>query len=258
MLATLRRVAAAAALLALSAAAAAAQDNVSINVSHEAASGRVLINGVPVMRFDPAPRGADSGPPTSMVSGGMWMNDGPNEVVVEVKSKGPASNVRVVLVKSIDAPALLDSTVKGADGRVVHTVTLTGMPHWSWLHSEPWTGEPRAVLDAVTALHAALARKDVAGHDAMRKALEADMGQVMGPMPDEVRKEIHDSIRKSTVLPLPADMTVTSHYGNRLFVVSTADGKPPVRLREAGAPDDEIIETGQYWVRMGGAWQVVR
>lgn len=258
MIAALRR-AAVAACLAVLAGAAGAQENVTINVNHEAASGRVLVNGVPVMRFDSLPRQPDSGPPTAMVNGGMWMNDGPNEVVVEIRSKGPGSNVRVVLLKSIDAPAVLDSSVKGSDGRVVQSVTMSGLPHWSWLHSEPWRGDPRAVLDAVRALHRALDIKDVAGHDAMRKAFEADMSQMMGgPMPDEVRKEIHESIRKSSVLPLPAEMTVSSHYDNRLFVVSAPGGKAPVRLREPGMSDDDLIDTGQYWVRMGGAWQLVR
>jgi hypothetical protein len=254
----MRRLGLTAALGCLIAWPAAAQENVTINVNHEAALGRVTINGVPVLRFDSAPRTPDSGPPTAIVNGGMWMNDGSNEIVVEVKSKGPGSNVRVVLMKSMDGPPLLDSTVKGSDGRIVQAVTLQGLPHWAWLDSEPWTGDPRAVVEAVKALHAALDKKDVLAHDAMRKALEEDMGRVMGPMPDAVRKEIHDSIRNSKVFPLPADLKVSSHYGNRLFVVTDADGAPPVRLREDGAPDDEIIETGQYWIRKGGTWQVVR
>jgi hypothetical protein len=71
---------------------------------------------------------------------------------------------------------------------------------------------------------------------------------------------MYDFIGKAQLLPLnPSELTVSAHYGNRLFVVSRPDGGAPIQAFTGTERNPQRkMETGQYWVLQDGFWQVVR
>lgn len=222
-----------------------------INVAPENAEGRILINGVPISRFG----GKDDRGMGIAANAGMWLNDGENTIAVEAKPTGTGAKTTVVIVRSMGEPPMFERTIEGA-GRVEHKVTVNGHPRWSWFDAERWQGDNGALLAAVKALHEAYVRKDQAFVEANRRALEDDFTQVMGPLTEQEREEEKAFIAKARLAPLPASLVVTAHYGNRLFVVSRSDGGAPIQLSVPDVPG--VSEIGQYWVRKGSQWTVVR
>ncbi|MBM3486335.1 MAG: hypothetical protein FJX67_06835 [Alphaproteobacteria bacterium] len=204
--------------------------------------------------------GKDSkaGPSSTMaLNPGLWMRNGPNTITVESRAKKPGGEARVVIVRSISEKPEFERTIAGT-GTVTHQTNGGGLPQWSFYGAEAWTGDTKAVLDAVKTLHAAFGRKDITTIEATRKAFEADLTQVMGPMPDEAREEFREIVKTGKLATLPADLRVTAHLDNRLFVVARANGEAPIQVAHPSGDPMMTFDTGQYWVRSGGTWQIVR
>jgi hypothetical protein len=234
--------------------------NIIVNVTYHLAGGRVLVNGVPVQSFATDPRARpDAADPTIVVSLAPWLNNGDNAIVVETRPRGNGSFAEVRILRTLNEPELLGKRIVGP-GTAERTVTVTGVPRWAWLDSQPFTGNPRTVINAVRDLHGAFARNNTAAFDAARQAMERDLSRAFGPMPAEARKEMHTFIARAQLLPLnPDELTVSVHYGNRLFVVSRPDGSAPVQAYTGQERNPQTkMDTGQYWVLVDGFWQVVR
>jgi hypothetical protein len=258
----LRRIAAAVLTLWLCAPALAQQQspNIIVNVTYHLAAGRVLVNGVPVQSFATDPRARPDAPdPTVVVSLAPWLNNGHNTIVVESRPRAAAGFAEIRILRTLNEPELLGKRITG-QGTAERGVTVTGVPRWAWLDSQPWTGDPRAVIASVRDLHGAFARKNTAAFDATRQAMERDLGRAYGPIPPKEREAMHQFITRAQLLPLnPDELTVGVHYGGRLFVVSRPDGSAPIQAYTGSERSPQTrMDTGQYWVLADGFWQVVR
>jgi hypothetical protein len=130
------------------------------------------------------------------------------------------------------------------------------VPHWGWLDAEQWTGDDQALLAAVSALHAAFAKGNVKAIIAAYKPFADDMKPYMGPIAES---DFAEPLKGGTVQALPTDLKVESFYDHRLFVVHTSDGAPPIRVdNEAVVKGMPALEAGEYWIRKGGQWQIIR
>lgn len=233
--------------------------NVIVNVLYHESAGRVLVNGVPVQSFATDPRERTPGDPTIVVSLAPWLNNGENTVTVESKPRAPGGFSEVRILRTVDEPEMLGKRIVGA-GTAERKIKVDGMPRWAWLDSQPWTGDPRAVLAAVSYLYDSFTRKNTAAFDASRRAMERDLGRAFGAMPAAARQEMYGFIGRARLAPLTlGDLTVSAHYGNRLFVVSRPDGGAPIQAYTGSERKPDIkMDTGQYWIRENDTWQVVR
>jgi len=237
---------------------AAAQEptNITVNVNYLNAAGRILVNGVPIHRFEGGAPEEGMGRPTDAVNVGLWLVNGANVLAVESKALAEGGQAEVVIVRGFDEADLLRETIAG-EGRVELAVAGENLPRWAWEDAEAVAGDGGDLLQAVAALHAALEAKDVDAFERAQEASIADLTQVWGPMPEEMRREMRAFLTATPVQPLPADLVATPHLDGRLWVVATPEGAAPIRV-----VDDQDanmrIETGMYWVRKDGRWQIVR
>lgn len=225
--------------------------NVAVNVIHGAAVGIIRVNGVPIHRFTPTPDGGSS---TDVIGIGQWVVEGDNTVTVETQSKD-GGTTRVAVVRTIGEPDLFDGEIAGA-GSTQCKVPLKGVPRWGWLDAEQWTGDNQALLAAVAALHVAFGKGDTKAIMRLYKPFADDMQPYMGPLAES---DLAEPLKGGTVQPLPTDLTIDSYYDHRLFVVRRGDGSAPIRvLNEAVVKGMPALEAGEYWIRKGGQWQIIR
>lgn len=226
--------------------------NYTVNIDARDAAGRVLVNGIPIRWFG---TGGDAPPGGLIQPAGIWLVEGENTIAVEVRAAKGTATARVLMLRNPGEPPLADEILLGA-GSVERKVTAPKMPAWSWLDADTVADARGPLLGAVRAFHAAYEKRDLPAIRALRRALDKDLEQVMGPMTQDRLDREEAFVRAATVAPLPADLVVTAFADNRLFLVARADGTAPVTL---SAPDLPIKpELGRFWVRKGGAWQVVR
>jgi len=225
--------------------------NIAVNVIHGRSVGVIRVNGVPIHRFAPTPDGGDA---TDVVGTGQWVIEGDNTITVETQTKDGGST-RVAIVKTIGEPNLFDGEIAGA-GSTQYKLPLKGVPRWGWLDAEPWTGDNQSLLAAVGALHAAMSKGDVKTVMRLYKPFADDMQPYIGPIAED---DLAEPLKGGTVQPLPADLTVESFYDHRLFVVRRADGSEPIRVdNEKVVKGRPALEAGEYWIRKGGQWQIIR
>lgn len=258
-----RRTAMLAGLMALgvsSGAAAQQAADVVIGITYQESAGRILVNGVPIRSFASDPRARAAADNTVTETLAPWLNKGANTVTVESRARAPGgfSEVRIFR-RSDETPEMVGKRIVGS-GSVERTLTIDDAPRWAWMDSQVWTGDPRAVLAAVAYLHDSFARRNTAAFDASRRAMERDMGRAFGAMPAKAREGMYRFIGQARLAPLNLeDLKVTAHYGNRLFVVSRADGTAPIQAYTGNERKPDIkMDTGQFWVRENDTWQVVR
>jgi hypothetical protein len=225
--------------------------NIAVNVIHSRSQGVIRVNGVPIYRFVPT---HDGGSATDSIGIGQWLVDGENSIAVETQSKDGGST-RVVIVKTIGEPDLFDGEIAGA-GATEYKLLLKDLPRWGWLDAEPWSGDNQGLLATVGVLHAAFAKGDVKTIMRLYQPFAEDMLPYIGPLAED---DLAEPLKGGTVLPLPADLTVESFYNHRLFVVRRADGSAPIRVdNEAVVKGIPALEGGEYWIRKGGQWQIIR
>lgn len=233
------------------AAAAGEPANIAVNVIHAKSQGVIRVNGVSIHRFTPTPDGASA---TDVIGIGEWVIEGENSIAVETQSKD-GGVTRVVIVRTMGEPSLFEREIAGA-GAAEYKLALKDVPRWGWLDAERWTGDNQALLAAVGALHAAFGKGDAKAILRAYKPFADDMQPYMGPLAEN---DLAEPLKGGTVRPLPADLTVESFYDHRLFVVRRADGSAPIRVdNDALAKGMPALEGGQYWVRKGGQWQIIR
>ncbi|MGH6717781.1 MAG: hypothetical protein ACREER_00560 [Alphaproteobacteria bacterium] len=241
-------------VLALAAAPATAQEpeSITVNVVRENAEAVIVVNGVPIHHatWDAADAGT---PVTDAVNIGLWLVDGTNAIAVEATAKGEGGYVEVKVLKSFDEPYLLEQRIDG-DGRVETSVVVAGQPRWGWLDAEPWTGDASELLAAVAALHDAVARRDVAAFLAAHQARNDDYTIVFGPMPPEMAAEFEKMLATVSLEPLSASLAATPYADGRLWRVNDEAGQPPIRMFDPGMR----LETGEFWIRRDGTWQIIR
>ena len=230
--------------------------NITVNVNYENAAGWILVNGVPIHRFEGGAPEEGMSSPTDAVNVGLWLVNGPNTLAVESKALAEGGRADVTIVSGFGEADLLKETIAG-DGRVELAVTGENMPRWGWEDAEAVSGDGADLLETVAALHAAVEAKDTDAFEKAQEASIADLTQVWGPMPDEMRQEMRAFITATPVQPLPADLVATPHLDGRLWVVASPEGMAPIRV-----VDDQDanmrIETGMYWIKKDGRWQIIR
>ncbi len=237
------------------AAAAAEPSSVTVNIVHENATGVLRINGVPVHRFGTG--ATASGKVTDTIGAGLWLVEGENVIDVESRAKSGGST-QVIIVRTIGDPTLFERTIDGA-GAAQYKLTLAGVPRWGWLDAEVWEGDDTALLAAVAALRAACAKPDVKALLAAFKPFDDDVRPYIGPQLAGAEKELSQTLKGAKVAALPGDLSVARFYGNRLFVVQTADGAPPIAVsNEKIVKGRPVLEPGQYWIRKNGKWSIIR
>jgi hypothetical protein len=229
---------------------------VTLNIIHDKSQGVVRINRVPVHFFASKP--PFDAPATNAFNIGFWADNGDNTLEVEAEPVAGQDGARtsVVLTEEPDDPPIFEQVIEGK-GRVSHVVPLEGVPIWSWNEAEAFTGPDAELLAAVAALHKAHAEQDVEAILKLSSAAIDDMTQIAGPMPPEARAELVEMLRVGRLPPLPGELKVERHLGNRLAVVTAGGGRAPVELHIDTMPDMPM-ETGRYWVRRNGQWSVVR
>ena len=164
--------------------------NIVVNVTYRQSAGRILVNGVPVKAFATDPRARPDAPEQNLTEAlALWLNNGDNLIVVESRQRAPGGYAEVRIMRGVSE--LLGKRIVGT-GTADRSVSVAGLPTWGWSRSQPWTGDPRAVVASVRDLHAAFDRKNTAAFDAARQALERDLGPALGRMKPEDRKEMYD------------------------------------------------------------------
>jgi hypothetical protein len=237
-------------------------------VRHDKANCVISLNGIPVQRLD-LKQMPGAGVPTATISLGLWAIEGDNEVAVETQPTGKPeeaeTEVKLMIatggMDDFDKPPLFQRKFTGAK-TVTTTIALTGVPHWIFNDAEHVTGDQAELLAAVKALHQAYADKDFKTVDAISKAVIDDLTQVYGPM-DAMVEDGHKFAATAKLVPWTDKLTVASALDNRVFVVSREGGRAPVELASPEIDSDtkqpkELLETGKFWIRLGGKWSVVR
>jgi len=237
-------------------------------VEHDKANCVITLNGIPIQRLDMAQL-PGAGPPTATISLGLWAIEGDNVVTVAAEPAGKPdeaeTDVKLMVATGgfddFDKPPLFHQKIAGG-GTATTTIALTGVPHWIFNDAEPFTGDRAELLATVKALHQAYADKDFKTVDAISKAVIDDLTKVYGPM-DEMIEDGHKFAATAKLTPWSDRLTVESALGNRVFVVSRAGGRAPVELASPEIDPDtklpkEFVETGKFWIKLGGKWSVVR
>jgi hypothetical protein len=241
-----------------------------VNVVYAHSGGVVRLNGIPINRFGGGhSEGGDTG--TLFIGNGLtsYGIDGVNTLTVETKPTGLEADVSTELVvigadgnseqsqDAIDHP-LFQKKIAGA-GTIEYSLTLRNLPHRLFDDAAPWKGDPQAVLTAVQTLHTAFVARDMKTiAAAIRPAFES---MADAPPPgsfDAMIAHFGQSLKTSKVAVLPANLKVESFYDGRLFRVTDAQGRAPLRatsikLASDGTPD-EMLELGQFWCYRNGVW----
>jgi hypothetical protein len=243
-----------------------------IVIQHNGSEGDVRVNGVPILHFTSDPKlGKSVTDSLGMFS--TYATNGPNVVTVEARPEKGETTATTTFIGMIatgslddfDKPPLFKETITGS-GKSEKTIVLKNVPQWAFLKLQPYTGNKDDVLVAVRALHKAFADHDakavVATFRPEYDDLLAYMGQAAVGTLDEFSKQMTDSAQNGKVAPLPADLQVVSGYDNRIFVVTTANGKAPIQtaskeLGEDGKPK-WFWDTGSYWIHRPDGWFVIR
>lgn len=228
--------------------------NVTVNVVREGASATIFVNGVPIHRADWDPANAGT-PVTDAVSTGMWLVEGDNDIAVEARAVDPAGYVEVTVLRSFDEPYLLEQRIEG-DGRAELTLPVEGGIAWTFVDAEPWSGDTTDLMAAVAALHDAAAQHDVGAFMAAHTARNDDFTLVFGPMPPEMMAQLEQALASQTLQPL-GDLVATPFLDGRVWHVVDGAGHPPIVLIDTASPDSRL-ETGEFWIRRDGTWQIVR
>ncbi len=229
--------------------------NITVNVVRQNAEAVIIVNGIPVHRAAWDAAYADTSV-TDSASIGMWLVDGDNTVAVEATAIAAGGYAEIIVLKSFDEPYLFEQRIDG-EGRVETTVTVEGQPRWAWLDAEPVTGDSAELLTAVAALHAAIAQGDIEAYMAAHQARNDDFTFVFGPMPAEMMAQLEQMFATVTLQPLSANLVATPYADGRVWLVADDAGEPPIRMADPQEPGS-TMETGVFWVRRGGVWQVVR
>jgi hypothetical protein len=245
-----------------------AQDvsTLAINVVYSHASGVLRLNGVPINRFG-------EGEPLGKAAGTLFVGNGPanfgingpNTLDLEVEKAAPDASAELLVFNAgadqgseggMDHP-LFRRKITGV-GKVEFSVTLRNVPHHLFDDATA-TGDPKAVLTAVQALHKALASVDM-------KAVAASLRPGFETMPEAKTPGSFDamiggfegSLKDSRVAPLEANLKVETFYDGRLLRVTNADGSAPIRaaskkLGSDGQPEG-MLEIGEFWCNRNGSW----
>ena len=133
------------------------------------------------------------------------------------------------------------------------------MPRWGWFTADPWTGDDKALLAAVAALHAAYAKGDVKTIIALYQPFEDDLKPYAGSVLEGAAEGLAGTLKGATVAPLPTSPRVERFYGNRLFVVEGPDAAPPIVVtNESVVQGQPVLQSGQFWIRKQGKWWIIR
>ncbi|MGZ4822167.1 MAG: hypothetical protein ACXVZM_11230 [Terriglobales bacterium] len=242
-------------------------------IQHDGSEGDVRVNGVLILHFASDPKLGKGSLSDSLGLFSTFATNGPNVVTIEARpetgqTQATTTFIGMVATGSLDdfeKPPLFKETIEGS-GKAEKTIVLKNVPQWAFLKAEPFTGNKDDVLAAVRALHKALVDHDAKTLTSVLKPMYDDLLAYMGEAAvgtlDEFSKQMADYARNPKVEPLPADLKAESGYGNRLFVVTSASGKPPIRaaskeLGQEGKPK-WLWEIGSYWIHRPDGWFVIR
>jgi hypothetical protein len=244
---------------------------VSLNVNVIGAQGVVRVNGVPVHYFkQQGPKVNKTGNGTSTDASPVLFlstaylllcTNGDNQVTVETQITDPKGNVRMTLVKSMDAPPLFDRTLTRS-GTLNYTLAQSGLPQWTWIKADAVTDGKSELLKAVAAYQQAFVKKDIATIDAFERSYFDNVLKMQAMPPQalqEAENEDAKDIRSAKLQPLaaPDALLVESYLNGRLYAVMDRNHNAPVILE---SPDTPGVPwgMGEYWSRIGGKWYVVK
>jgi hypothetical protein len=242
-------------------------------IQHDGSEGDVRVNGVLILHFASDPKLGKGSLSDSLGMFSTFAANGPNVVTIEARPEKGQTQATTTLIgmvatgslEDFDKPPLFKETIEGS-GKAEKTIVLKNVPQWAFLKAEPFTGNKDDVLAAVRALHKAFVDHDAKTLTAVLKPMYDDLLAYMGEGAvgtlAEFSKQMADYARNPKVEPLPADLKVESGYGNRLFVVTSASGKPPIQaaskeLGQEGKPK-WLWEIGSYWIHRPDGWFVIR
>lgn len=187
--------------------------------------------------------------------------NGDNQLTVEAQVTDPNGEVRMTLVKSMDAPPLFDQKLTHS-GALNYTLSQSGLPQWSWTKADAVADGKSELLKTVAAYQQAFVKKDIASIDAFERPYFDDVLTMQAMPPSalqDVQNEDANDIRSAKLQPLvaPDDLLVESYLNGRLYVVMDKNHNAPVMLESPPAPGLPW-GMGEYWSRIGGKWQVVK
>jgi hypothetical protein len=239
---------------------------------HRGSEGQVRVNGIPILFFASNPTLGDGPLTDSLGTFSTFARNGPNVVTVDAapeKGQTEATTTISAMVATgslddLDKPPLFKETITGR-GKAEKTIVLKNVPEWAFLKVQPFTGNKDDVLVDVRALHKAFAGHDAKAVQAAFKPMYDDLlpyfGAAVIGSPAQFARQMSEMAATAIVQPLPADLKVESGYGDRLFVVTTAGGKAPIRAASKsskGGPPELTMETGSYWIHRPDGWFVIR
>ncbi len=243
-----------------------------IIVQHRGSEGQVRVNGIPILFFASNPTLGDGPLTNSLGTFATFAKNGPNVVTVDaVPEKGQTEATTTISaivatgsLDDFDKPPLFKETITGS-GKAEKTIVLKNVPEWAFLKVQPFTGNKDDVLVAVRALLKAFAGHDAKAVQAAFKPMYDDLlpyfGAAVIGSPAQFARQMSEMAATAIVQPLPADLKVESGYGDRLFVVTTASGKAPIRAASKpskGGQPELTMETGSYWIHRPDGWFLIR
>lgn len=244
---------------------------VTLNINAIGAQGVVRINGIPLRYFK------EAGPKTTSSASGTFTDasptgfmstsylllctNGDNPVTTEAQTTDPKGEVRMTLVKSMDAPALFDQTLKKT-GTLSYTLAQTGLPEWTWVTADKVADGKGELLKTVAAYQQAFVKKDIATIHAFEKSYFDNMMKMMPMPPAELQEGLKEDGKQISAAKLQAmaaadDLQAESYMDGRLYVVMDKNHQAPVMLEAPDAPGHPW-GMGEYWSRIGGKWYVVK
>jgi hypothetical protein len=229
-----------------------------LHLEAEKAAGVVEVNGAPALRFPPPELIPGlAGPDSTAFPLLPWLDDGPNRIVVRVLKLEPGGRVAAGVAPGPMAPPP-DGKQATAPGELVLEAVGQGLPKWRWREAEPWAGDEAGLRAAVVALHARLAKGDVAALAEARKPMDEDFDALYGPEPAEDKQRFEASLKAAKLQPLPKTLKLAPIGDGRRVAVSDETGEAPIRYVAASKDSGFRVDAGAIWAKLGGQWKIVR
>ncbi|MEM9098625.1 MAG: hypothetical protein AAGC79_08870 [Pseudomonadota bacterium] len=179
----------------------------------------------------------------------------PGENTVTVTQHDPNGTAEVQIMKgcegSFDREGPFDTAT--LEGESTATLTFTSESDMKLAPSRAVAEGQEGLMEAVKALQAAVKAKDLETVMALHAPLNTDV--INSGIPAESIPQFYGFLAEVDTVDLESDLQVTEALDGRVFVVTTADGKPPIAAYAAA--DGLAWRTGAHWGKVDGKWGVL-
>ncbi|MEM9046074.1 MAG: hypothetical protein AAGC81_15405 [Pseudomonadota bacterium] len=179
----------------------------------------------------------------------------PGENTVTVTQHDPNGTAELQIMKgcegTFDRQGPFDTATISGEGSA--TLTFTNESDFKSVQNRASAEGQDGLMDAVKELQAAVEAKDVETVIALHAPMIEDAAK-MG-MPVEQLQGMYTFLFDEGVPDMKSDLTITEALDGRVFVVTTADGQPPVSVYAAA--EGIRWHSGVHWGKVDGKWGVL-